>query len=86
MERAVEGGQAAAYPEFGFSAGGRGADFGLAAAPRGRGGGACSIAPDLLQARHHALKLRHMSRSGGEGGEDGDWGRGGGSGRGHDER
>ena len=39
MERAVEGGQAAAYLEFGFSAGGRGADFGLAAAPRGRGGG-----------------------------------------------
>ena len=35
MERAVEGGPAPAYPEFGFSAGGRGADFGLAAAPRG---------------------------------------------------
>ena len=34
MERAVEGGQAAAYPEFGFSAGGRGADFGLATAPK----------------------------------------------------
>ena len=43
MERAVEGGQAA-YPEFGFSAGGRGADFGLTA-PGGRGGGAYSIAP-----------------------------------------
>ena len=43
MERAVEGGQAA-YPEFGFSAGGRGADFGLTA-PRGRGGGARFITP-----------------------------------------
>ena len=43
MERAVEGVQAA-YPEFGFSAGGRGADFGLTA-PRGRRGGARFIAP-----------------------------------------
>lgn len=55
MERAVEGGQAAAYPECGFSTGGRGADSGqataprgrggLAAAPRGRGGAAYFIAP-----------------------------------------
>ena len=28
MERSVEGGQAAAYPECGFSAGGRGVGFG----------------------------------------------------------
>ena len=39
----MEGGHAA-YPEFGFSAGGRGADFGLTA-PGGRGGAACFIAP-----------------------------------------
>ena len=42
----------------------------------------------LLQARHNALKLRHMTscirhiRAAGKGREDGDWGRGGGSGSG----
>ena len=44
----------------------------------------------LLQACEHARHLiaRHATgkAKGGEGGEDGDWGRGGGSGRGNDER
>ena len=84
MERAVEGGQADAYPEFGFSARGRGADFGLAATPRGRGGAACFIAPVCCCMRERcsanaAAMLRGGEGSGGRvgiggGGEEVGWG------------
>ena len=72
MERAVEGGQAAAYPEFGFSAGGRVADSGLATAHCTEGEGRGRPKPHrtrllllarILHARHDSGKFR-----GGEGG------------------
>ena len=78
MERAVEGGQAPAYPEFGFSARGRGADFGLAAAPRGRGGAACFIAPVCCCMSAHIDSQRAIAAARPEEGRGGRMGIGGG--------
>ena len=63
MERAVEGGQAAAYPEFGFSVGGRGADFGLTTAPRGKGGGSPSLIAATFAARASFCSRSYCKRA-----------------------
>ena len=79
MGRAVEGGQAA-YPEFGFYTGGRGADFGLTA-PRGRGGDARRIAAICCCMRAYTNIDCPVAPGGkGEGVGIGGGGRGGGSG------
>ena len=55
--------QQAAYPEFGFSAGGRGADFGLTTAPRGKGGGSPSPIAATLAARASFCSRSYCKRA-----------------------